>query len=67
MALEDEDITWEIKLNLTDNIKGHYLKAGDVVDVVTSPEIQAILRQKGVCKPSITERTARCWLAGLGW
>jgi hypothetical protein len=66
-ALEDEDIAQEIKLKLAENIKGHYLKADNVVDVVASPEIQAILRQKGIRKPSITERTARRWLAGLGW
>ena len=66
-AFEDEDIAREIKLRLTEKVKGPYMKAGDVVDVIASPEIQAILRQKGICKPSITERTARRWLAGLGW
>lgn len=66
-ALEDKDITQEIKLQLTENIKGKYLKASNVVDVVASLEIQAIMKQKGFVKPSILERTARRWLTGLGW
>ena len=66
-ALEDEDIAREIKLRLTENTAGKYLKASDVIDVVASPEIQEIMRQKGIVKPSIAERTARRWLAGLGW
>jgi hypothetical protein len=66
-ALEDEDVAREIKLRLTENITGNYLKASDVVNVVASPDIQSILRQKGICKPSISESTARRWLAGLGW
>ena len=67
MPLEDEDIAREIKLQLTENVKGQYLKASDVVEVVASMEIQEIMRQKGIAKPSISERTARRWLAGLGW
>jgi hypothetical protein len=66
-ALEDEDIAREIKLQLTENDTGKYLKASDVVDIVASPEIQEIMRQKGIVKPSIVEHTARRWLAGLGW
>jgi hypothetical protein len=66
-ALEDEDIAREIKLRLTENTKGTYLKAADVANVIASPEIQEIFRQKGICKPSISDRTARRWLAGLGW
>ena len=66
-AFEDEDIAREIKLRLTEKVKGPYMKAGDVVNVIVSPEIQVILRQKGICKPSIMEHTARCWLARLGW
>jgi hypothetical protein len=66
-ALEDEDIAQEIKLKLAEHVKGTYLKADDVVDVVAGPEIQAIFRQKGISRPSISESTARHWLAGLGW
>jgi hypothetical protein len=66
-ALEDEDIAREIKLQLTENIKGKYLKASNVVDVIASPEIQAIMKQKGFVKPSISERTAQRWLAKHGW
>jgi len=66
-VLEDEDVTCKIKLRLPERAMGHYIKASDVVEVVTSPEFQGILREKGLNKPSISECTARCWLAGLGW
>jgi len=66
-ALEDEDIAQELKLRITEKVKGGYLKVSNVVDVVKSPEVQAVLRRKGVFKPSISECTARRWLAGLGW
>ena len=66
-VFENEDITREMELRLTENITGKYLKASDVVDIVASPEIQEIMRQKGIVKPSIAKRTARRWLAGLGW
>jgi len=65
--LEDEDITQDIKLKLAERAKGRYMKASNVVDVVTSPEFQAVLKQKGFSKTSISECTAWCWLAGLGW
>ena len=39
-ALEDEDIAQEMKLWLTENVTGKYLKASDVVDIVASPEIR---------------------------
>jgi hypothetical protein len=66
-ALEDKDITREIKLRLTEKARGRYIKASDVVEVVVSPEFQVILKAKGLNKPSILECTAWCWLAGLGW
>ena len=46
---------------------GGYIKADDVVMIVKSPEMQANLRQVGVCKPTITERTACNWLKKLNW
>jgi hypothetical protein len=66
-ALEDEDVAREIKLRLVENVNGQYLKAADVVNVITSLEIQAIFRQKGISKDSISESTAQHWLSGLGW
>jgi len=66
-ALEDKDIAQEIKLRITEKVKGRYLKASDVINVIESPEVQAVLKQKGVFKPSISECTTRHWLAGLGW
>ena len=50
-----------------ENVNGQYLKAANVVDVVASPEIQEIFRQKGISRESISESTARRWLSGLGW
>ena len=66
-TLEDEDLAQEIMLRITEKVRGRHLKASDVIDIVESPEVQVILRQKGVDKPSISERTTRHWLAGLGW
>jgi len=66
-ALEGEDITQEIKMKLTEQVSRCYIKVSDVVDVVASPELQVVLRQKGICKPSISECTVQRWLAGLGW
>jgi len=56
-ALEDEDVAQEIKLRITEKVKGCYLKASDVINVIESPEVRAVLKQKGVFKPSISECT----------
>jgi hypothetical protein len=48
-------------------VKGHHLKAADVIKVVTCLEIQAVLKQKTISKPSISESMVRHWLAELGW
>ncbi|KAI0265291.1 hypothetical protein BC834DRAFT_808271, partial [Gloeopeniophorella convolvens] len=67
-VLDDEDIVREIQLQLMERTKsGAYLKSLDVVDIVSSPELQEMLKEKGVCTPSISERTARRWLAKLNW
>ena len=44
-----------------------FLKAEDVVEVVTSPELQTIFTLKGITKASISVKTALCWLKKLGW
>jgi hypothetical protein len=48
MLLDDEDIAGEIRMKLTEKTKGGFLKAQDVVEVVTSPEMQAMFTQKGI-------------------
>jgi hypothetical protein len=46
---------------------GSFLKAQDVIKVVTSLKVQAIFIQKGISKPLISTRTALHWLKKLGW
>jgi hypothetical protein len=62
--LDDEDIAEEIKAQMRK--KGN-LKASDVVEIVASPEMQAIFAQKGLRKASISVKTALRWLDKLGW
>lgn len=66
-VLEDEDISQGLQLQLSERAKRGYIKAADVVEIVSSPEMQAILTRVGVCKPTIAERTARNWLKKLSW
>ena len=65
--MSDEDIASEIKLRVVEKTKAGFLKAEDVVDIVASPEIQKIFSEKGVCKQSISKKTAICWLKKLDW
>jgi hypothetical protein len=66
-TLEDEDVAQEIKLRVSEKLKGRHLTASNVIDVVASPEVQAVLTQKGIFKPTISEHMVWHWLAGLGW
>ena len=66
-VLDDEDISQSLQLKLSECAKRGYLKAADVVEIVSSPEMQASLTQVGVSKPTIAERTARDWLKKLNW
>jgi hypothetical protein len=56
-----------MQLEVLDVAKGGGIKATDVVDIVASARVQEKFRQIGICKPSISERTARRWLMRLGW
>jgi hypothetical protein len=47
--------------------KGGGIKATNVVDIVASAWVQEKLRQIGICKPVISDSTARRWLKKLGW
>jgi hypothetical protein len=66
-VLEDEDILQSLQGQLVERAKHRYIKAADLVEIVSSPEMQASLTQIGVYKPTITERTACNWLKKLKW
>ena len=66
-VLEDEDILQSLQLQLGERAKSGYIKVADVVEIVSSPEMQVNLRWVGVCKSTITERTACNWLKKLNW
>jgi hypothetical protein len=63
--LDDEDVAQEIKMRMM--AKGGFLKAEDVVEIVASPELQAIFARKGITKATISIKTALRWLEKLGW
>ena len=66
-VLCDEDIASEIKLKVVEKSKKGFMKAEDIVDLVASPEMQRTFSEKGLCKTSISNRTAACWLQKLEW
>jgi len=66
-VLKDEGVTHEIKLALGERAKSGFLTATNVMDVVSSPEVQAQFARASIYKPSISKRTARRWLGKLGW
>ena len=65
--LEHEDIKEAIQLQLREHTQGRNMTAADVVEVVSTPELQAQFTEAGIIKPSISERTARRWLSRLDW
>ncbi len=62
--LNDEDVAEEMRAQLMEKKN---LKANNVVKIVVSPEMQAILAWKGLRKVSISAKIALQWLANLGW
>ena len=66
-VLRDEDIASEIKTRIMEKSKQGFVKAEDVVDLVASPEMQKTFSEKGICKPSISKKTATRWLQKLDW
>jgi hypothetical protein len=66
-VLSDEDIASEIKLQMVEKSKKGFLKAEDLVDLVATPEMQEIFSEKGICKKSISKKTATRWLQKLDW
>ena len=65
--VDDEDLAEEIRTQMKEKAGKGFLKAEDVVEIVASPEIQAIFAQKGISKPTISISTALRWLEKLGW
>ena len=66
-VLSDEDIASKIMLQMVEKSKKGFLKAEDLVDLVATPEMQEIFSEKGICKKSISKKTATCWLQKLDW
>ena len=67
MVLRDKDIMSEIKLKMVKKSKKGFVRAEDIVNLVASLEMQRIFFKKGICKASISTRTATCWLKKLDW
>jgi len=65
--LEDEDVKGAVQLAILEHAKGKSITAADIVDIVSTPELQDIFSQSGITKPGICERTARHWLTRLQW
>ena len=66
-VLNDEALTQEIKRVLSEKAKSTFLTAADVMEVVSSPEMQVRFTQAGIYRPSISKATACRWLGKLGW
>ena len=66
-ALEDEDVSQDIQIELGEKLKNGSIKATNLVEVIASPKMQDRFKLAGIEKPSISERTAHRWLGRLGW
>jgi hypothetical protein len=65
--IDDEDIAGEIKTQMAEKVKGGFLKAKDVVEIIVSLDMQAIFAQKGISKVAISIKTTLRWLEKMGW
>ncbi len=66
-VLEDEDVKQTIQLHLLERAKGGRVTAEDIVEIVSTPELQEKFSRCGITKPTISERTASRWLSKLDW
>ena len=57
----------EIQGELNKRVKGGFIKAEDVCEIVASEKIQILFSWLGICKPTISRATAQRWLAKLEW
>ena len=56
-----------IKEALIERAKSGFLRATDITEVVSSPEVQDQLSEAGIHRPSISKSMACHWLGRLGW
>jgi hypothetical protein len=66
-VLGDEEIAQEIQFALLEKAKNGHLDATVLIDIVSSPDMQARFVSSGIDRPSVSEHTAHRWLAKLGW
>jgi hypothetical protein len=66
-VLNNDTVTHEMKLALSERAKSGFLTANDVVEVVSSLEMQAQSSQAEVQKLSISKSTVLCWLDKMAW
>ena len=68
VILVQEDLAQAIKLHLHGiQSEKKYIRAQDIVDFVTTPEMQAQIAAANIKKQSISLRSAQQWLHHLGW
>ena len=56
-VLNDEDLACAIKEALAEKAKNEFLTTVDVMEVVSSPEVQEQFAQAGIFRPSISKST----------
>jgi hypothetical protein len=66
-VLEDEEVLQEIQKELLAKLKAGFIKAQDVCNIIVSEKLQILFSQLGIHKPSISQSTAKRWLAKLKW
>jgi hypothetical protein len=66
-ALEDDEVLQEIQEELSERLKNSFIKAQDVCDIVAGESLQTLFLRLGIHKTSISELTAKRWLAKMRW
>ena len=66
-VLGDEGLSQAIQFELVEKAKGGHLDANILINIVSSPDIQAQFACADIDRPSISVRTSHRWLAKLGW
>ena len=66
-VLDDEDVAQALQTQLLSHTNGRYIMASDVVEVIAGPVMQEIFSCSRISHPTISDRTARCWLQWLNW
>ncbi len=67
MILADEDISSAIQMHLQEKGKDGYICAQDIIDYISTPEMQRKLEKANIKKKSILLCTAQRWLRFFGW